>query len=70
MFKALVHVFTSMDNINIINVLHLKLMDIAYGLILYLNFISFSTLADLFFLKGHCHGHFLAFLVKWHQNCN
>ena len=19
-------------------------------------------------LKGHCHGHFLAFLVKWHQN--
>ena len=21
-------------------------------------------------LKGHCHGHFLAFLVKWHQNYN
>ena len=19
-------------------------------------------------LKGHCHGHFLALLVKWHQN--
>ena len=19
-------------------------------------------------LKGHCHEHFLAFLVKWHQN--
>ena len=31
------------------------------------NYCQYSTVKKLL-LKGHCHGHFLAFLLKRHQN--